>query len=217
MLELLAESFPLMLAAAANPAVVTIVVLILSAADRPLARASAFVAGFGLVLVGAGIAGLLIFGTAKETVGPGGSLFAWVDIGLGVGLLVFAVVAYLRRKQAAAGSGLIERLSPAAFVGIGAIFMATNTSALVAYAPLLREIAVSDLTRLERGVALAISDLVIIAPIAAPLAIRLIAPRSSQRLLDAIRRFLDRWGYVIVIAVFGALGTYLLARGLSRV
>jgi hypothetical protein len=217
MFELLAELVPLMLAAAANPAVVTIVVIILSAADRPVGRASAFVAGFGLVLVGVGIAGLLIFGGARETFGRGGPAFAWLDIVLGAGLLVFAVITFVRRDRASTGFRLVERLPPPAFLGVGALFMATNTSALVAYAPLLRDIADSGLGAGERALALAISDLVIIAPIAAPVAIRIAAPQSSQRALDAIRRFLDRWGYAIVIAVFGALGAYLLIRGIGRV
>jgi Sap-like sulfolipid-1-addressing protein len=215
-LELLAEILPLMLAAASNPAVVGIVVLMLTAADRPLARAGAFVIGFGVVLVAAGIAGLIVFSSARETLGPGGSLFAWVDIVVGVGLLGFAVVTYVRRDQPASQDRLLERVGPSAFFAVGAIFMITNASALAAYAPLLREIAVAGVSRFERGIALAISDLVIIAPIAAPLLICLVAPRSSQRILAALRAGLDRYGWMIAIAVFGAIGTFLLVRGLTR-
>ena len=40
---------------------VAIVVLSLTSADRPLARAGAFVAGFAAVLVALGIAGLIFF------------------------------------------------------------------------------------------------------------------------------------------------------------
>lgn len=216
MLELLATILPLMLAAAANPAVVGIVVLMLTAPDRPLARAGAFVIGFGAVLVAAGIAGLILFSSSRETFGPGGALFAWVDIAVGVGLLGFAVATYVRRGQPATQNRLLERVGPGAFFAVGAIFMITNASALAAYAPLLREIAVSGVSRFERGLALGISDLVIIAPIAAPIVICLLAPRSSGRILSKLRRGLDRHGTVISIAVFGAIGIFLLVRGVTR-
>lgn len=216
MLELLAEILPLMLAAAANPAVVGIVVLMLTAADRPLARAGAFVIGFGVVLVAVGIAGVIFFSSSRETFGPGGSLFAWVDIVVGAGLLVFAAVTYVRRDAPASQSRLLERVGPGAFFAVGAIFMITNASALAAYGPLLREIAIADVSRFERGIALTISDLVIIAPIAAPILICVVAPRSSQRILASLRSGLDRYGWMIAIGVFGAIGTFLLVRGAIR-
>ncbi|HLM31658.1 MAG TPA: GAP family protein [Solirubrobacterales bacterium] len=217
MLSLLADILPLMLAAASNPAVISIVVLLLTASDRPLPRAIAFVAGFALVLVALGVVGLLLFRSSRETFGTGGALFAWLDIVLGVVMLAGAAVTYLRRNAATGGADrLLGRMRPAAFVGVGAAFMVTNTSAIVAYLPLLREIAIAPVSHAERAVALALSDLVIVAPIAGPVLIRLAAPRSSERALGAIRRFLDRFGYLIAIAVFGAIGGFLLIRGLVR-
>ena len=216
MLELLANILPLMLAAAASPAVVGIVVLLLTAVDRPLARAGAFVIGFGAVLVAIGIAGLVLFSRSRETFGPGGTLFAWVDVAVGAGLLAFAVVTNLRDAQPAAQNRMVERVGPGAFYGIGAIFMITNASALAAYAPLLREIAIADVSRLDRGLALAISDLVIIAPIAAPVLICLLAPQSSERILSGLRRGLDRHGRAIATVVFAVIGAFLLVRGITR-
>jgi hypothetical protein len=217
MLSLLIDILPLMVAAASNPAVITVVVLLLTASERPLPRAIAFVAGFAVVLVALGIAGLLLFRSSRETFGTGGALFAWLDIVLGVVMLTGAAITYLRRNAAAGGADrLLGRVSPAAFVGVGAVFMVTNTSAIVAYLPLLREIAIAPVSHAERVVALALSDIVIVAPIAAPVLIRLAAPRSSERALGAIRRFLDRFGYLIAIAVFGGIGGFLLIRGLIR-
>ena len=92
MLSLLADILPLMLAAASNPAVISIVVLLLTASDRPLPRAIAFVAGFALVLVALGVVGLLLFRSSRETFGTGGALFAWLDIVLGVVMLAGAAV-----------------------------------------------------------------------------------------------------------------------------
>lgn len=216
MADLLEKILPLMLAAASNPAVVGIVVLMLTSSDRPLARAGAFVAGFGGVLVVVGIVGLWFFKGSRETFGPGGALFAWLDIALGAAMLALAAVTWERRGAATSQSRLVERVSPAAFVGVGAIFMITDASALVALGPLLREIAIAPVSSFERGLALALTDIVVILPIALPILVSLLAPRSSERILASMRRGLDHYGYLIAIGVFVAIGTYLLVRGITR-
>ncbi len=216
MADLLEKILPLMLAAASNPAVIGIVVLTLTSADRPLARAGSFVAGFGVVLIAVGIAGYAFFEASHETFGPRGSLFGWLDIVLGAGMLVFAGITWARRDSGSDPSRLLGRVSPAAFFGVGAVFMISDASALVALMPLLREVAVADVTSLERAVALTITWIVVVLPIAAPVLICVLAPRTSDRALAAIRRWLDRYGYLVAMAVFGAIGIYLLARGIHR-
>jgi cadmium resistance protein CadD (predicted permease) len=215
-LELLARLLPLMLAAAANPVVITLVVLVLTARDRPLARAGAFFAGFALVLIVGGILGLTVFHNSKETFGPGGDLYAWIDLGFGALMLGAAALAYVRRGAGDDASRMIERLGPLACAGLGAVMMATNTSAIAAYVPLLHEISNSGLDRADRLIALAISDLVILAPIGAPILIKILAPRQADRALGAIRRFLDRYGSQIAAIVFAALGVFLVLRGIHR-
>lgn len=217
MLELLAGGVPLMLAAAANPAVVALIVLTLTAPQRPLARAIAFVAGFALVLVAAGIAGLALFGSSRDTFGPGGALFGWLDIGIGIGLLAGAGFTWAHRSAADGSERLVGRLGPAEFFALGALMMITDASAIAAYTPLLREIAIADVGNAERAIVLAISVLVILAPIATPVLIRVLAPQSSERVLGAIRRFLDRYGALIAAAVFAAIGAFLLIRGIGRI
>ena len=216
MLDLLARIFPLMLAAASNPAVVGIVILMLTSSDRPLLRAGSFVAGFGAVLVVLGVAGLFVLSHTRSTFGPHGPLFAWVDLVLGAGMLAFAVLTWVRRDSAAQGTKLLDRVSPRAFFAVGAVFMITDASALVAFGPLLRDIAVAHVSHLERAIALAISIAVVLVPLAVPLAIYALAPQSSERILGALRRWLDRYGYLLAIAVFAAIGVYLLVRGIHR-
>lgn len=205
-----------MLAAAANPVVITLVVLLLTAADRPLARAWAFFAGFALVLIAGGVLGLTVFANTKETFGPGGDLYAWVDIGFGLLMLGAAVVAFMRRDSGDAASRLIGRVGPVACLGLGAVMMATDTSAIAAYLPLLHEISNSGLARGDRAGALTISSLVILAPLGVPILIRVFAPARADRALAAIRRFLDRYGATIAALVFAALGAFLVIRGIIR-
>jgi hypothetical protein len=214
--ELLEKVAPLMVAAASNPAVIGIVVLTLTSADRPLARAGSFVAGFGVVLVVVGIAGFAFFKGSRETFGPGGSLFAWLDLALGTRMLALAGVTWARRDSGSDPSRVLARVSPAAYFGVGAVFMISDASALVALVPLLRDVAVADVSSFERAVALAATWAVVILPIAAPVLICVLAPSSSQRALAAIRRWLDRYGYLVAIGVFGVIGIYLAVRGITR-
>jgi hypothetical protein len=216
LLELLVRLLPLMLAAAANPVVITMVVLLLTAPERPLLRAWSFLAGFALVLVVGGILFLTIFHNNTATFGPGGHLYAWIDIGFGAVMLVAAVVTIRRSGSGDASSRLLNRVGAVACLGLGAVMMATDTSAIAAYVPLLHEISNSDLQRRDHWIVLAISDLVILAPIAAPALIRVIAPERAGTVLAAIRSFLDRHGSQIAAAVFVALGAYLLVRGIGR-
>jgi len=215
-LELLARGFPLMLAAAANPVVITLVVIVLTAPHRPLARAWAFFGGFALVLIVGGALGLVFFHSSQEIFGPGGDLYAWVDIGFGALMLGAAVFTFVRRGGGGGVPRMVERVGLPALAGLGAVMMATNTSAIAAYVPLLHEIANSGLARAERAAVLAVSDLVILAPIGAPIMIRALAPARADRVLAAIRAFLDRYGATIAAAVFTALGAFLVIRGIHR-
>jgi hypothetical protein len=215
-LELLARLFPLMVAAAANPVVITMVVLLLTAPNRPMLRASAFFAGFAAVLTVGGILGLTIFHNQKETFGPGGDLYAWIDIAFGVLMLGAAVLTFVRRGSGDGATRIVERVGPIACVGLGAVMMATDTSAIAAYVPLLHEISNSGLDRADRAIVLVISNLVILAPIGAPILIRTVAPQQADRVLAAIRGFLDRHGPTIAALVFTALGALLVIRGIGR-
>ncbi len=217
MAELLEKILPLMLAAASNPAVIGIVVLTLTSADRPLTRAASFVAGFAVVLAAVGTAGFAFFKGSRETFGAGGSLFGWLDVALGAGMLALAGVTWARRNSASDPSRLLGRVSPAAFFGVGAVFMITDASAIVALVPLLRDVAVAGVSSFERAVALGITWVVVVLPVAAPVLIYLLAPRSAERVLAAIRRWLDRYGYLVAVAVFVAIGSYLLVRGIAHV
>ncbi len=216
MLELLVRLFPLMLAAAANPLVITLVVLLLTAPESPLARAWSFFGGFAGVLVAGGVLGLTVFANNADTFGPGGNLYAWIDLGFGVLMLGAAILTFGRRNRDDGATRLIGRVGPAACVGLGAGMMATNTSAIAAYVPLLHEISNSGLARGERALALVISDLVILAPIGLPILIRALAPERATRVLGAIGRFLDRYGATIAALVFAALGAFLVIRGVTR-
>jgi tellurite resistance protein TehA-like permease len=216
MAELLAELAPLVLAAAISPATIGIVILILATTERPLLRASAFAAGFALVLVPATVIGLILLRGARESLDEGSPLFAWIDISMGAALLVVTAVSLTRQGDVGAAEERVRTVSPAAFLILGMAMMFGNLNSLAVGVPMLHEIAIAEVNSFERGLALALSDLVILLPVVAPIAVVAAAPRAAEHVLPRIRGAVDRYGFRVGVVVFSAIGLYLLVKGLIR-
>lgn len=216
MTDLLAEILPLVLAAAVNPATIGIVVLVLATAERPLIRASAFAAGFGLTLIAASAAGLLAFVHVGGGVDGESPLLGWIDVGLGV-LLLASAAASLTRQSTLAGQQERLRGAPvAAYVGLGVVMMFSSLNSLAVSVSLLHRIAVADVSSGERALALAFTDAVILIPVLAPIALVALSPARAERVLPRIRAGVDRYGVKAGVVVFAAIGVYLLAEGITR-
>jgi hypothetical protein len=216
MSDLLVEIAPLVLAAAISPATIGIVVLILATADEPLRRALAFTAGFALLLVPLSVVGLLAFSGARSSVDPGSPLFAWIDISMGVVLLVVSGVS-LTRASAIEGAQKRLRGAPvAAYFGFGMVMMLSNLNTLAVAVAMLHEIAIADVASFQRGLTLAIVDAVILLPVIAPIALVALAPSAAERVLPKIRAGVDRYGVRVGALVFAAIAVYLLIEGFSH-
>jgi Sap-like sulfolipid-1-addressing protein len=216
MAELLAVLAPLVLAAAISPATIGIVILILATTERPVLRAGAFAVGFAVVLVALSAAGLVLLRGARDSLDAGSPLFAWIDISMGVALLVITAVSLTRQGDVGAAEERVRTVSPAAFLILGMAMMIGNLNTLAVAVPLLHEIAIAEVSSFERGLALALSDLVILLPVVVPIALCAAAPRATERILPPIRRAVDRYGFRVGVVVFTAIGLYLLIKGLIR-
>ena len=216
MIDLLAEILPLVLAAAINPATIGIVVLVLATAERPLLRASAFAAGFGLLLVAASAAGLIALIEVGGGVEEDSPALGWIDIGLGVLLLVSAAVSLTRQGTIADQQERLREAPVAAYFGLGCVMMLSSLNSLAVAVTLLHRIAVSDVSSMERALALAFTDLVILIPVLAPIALVALAPSRAERVLPKIREGVDRYGVRVGVVVFAAIGVYLLVEGIAR-
>jgi hypothetical protein len=216
MAELLAEIAPLVLAAAISPATIGIVILILATTERPVLRATAFAAGFALVLIPASVAGLVLLRGARTSLDEGSPLFAWIDISMGALLLAVTAVSLFRQGDVGAAEERVRGANPAAFLVLGIAMMIGNLNTLAVAVPMLHEIAIAEVSSFERGLALALSDLVILLPVLAPIAVCAAAPRAADRALPPIRRAVDGYGVRVGVVVFTAIGVYLLVKGLIR-
>ena len=94
--------------------------------------------------------------------------------------------------------------------------MATNCSTLARVVPGAKAIAASDLEVPGRAVAAIV--LVVLASIPAwlPVALTAVAPGPADRGLRALGDLLQRRGRLIMVTVIGALGLFLVIRGIVR-
>lgn len=206
----------MVLAAAISPATIGIAVLILATAERPVLRASAFAAGFALLLVAASVGGLLALRGASSSVDEGSPAFAWIDIAMGAVLLVASAVSLIRQGEIGAQQERLRAAPIALYFGLGMVMMLSNLNTLAVAVSILHEIAIADVSAFERVLTLAVTDLVILLPVFVPIVLCIAAPRTAERVLPAIRRAVDRYGVRVGIVVFTAIGIYLLIEGISH-
>ena len=183
MTDLLVQIAPLVLAAAISPATIGIVVLILATAERPVVRASAFAGGFALLLIPLSAAGLIALSSARSSIDAGSPLFAWIDIAMGVVLLIVTAVSATRQSDLDAQREKLRGAPVAAYFGLGMVMMLSNLNTLAVAVSMLHEIAIADVTSFERGLTLAIVDAVILLPVVAPIALVALAPGTAGRVL----------------------------------
>lgn len=206
-----------MLAAAISPATLGIVVLILATVERPRPSATAFFAGFAVPLVVLSIVGLLVLNGARSSFDENSSGFGWIDVAMGVLLLITAFVSVLRQGDIDAERQRLSHAPVAAFFGFGVIMMFSSLNTLAVAISLLHKIAVADISAFERAIALALSDLAILLPIVIPIVLYVAAPGLAGRVLPAIRRGVDDHGVTVGAILFTLIGIYLLRQGLSHV
>jgi hypothetical protein len=159
---------------------------------------------------------LLILRGARESVDAGSPLFAWIDIAMGLVLLVVTAVSATRQGDIDAQEKRLRGAPVAAYFGLGVVMMLSNLNTLAVAVSMLHEIAIADVTSLERGLTLATVDAVILLPILLPIAIVALAPRTADRILPKIRTAVDRYGIKVGIVIFTAIAIYLLIEGVSH-
>lgn len=217
----LAEVLPLALGAAVSPLLLTATLLVLSGRDRPLARGFAVALGAALPLAALGAIGLIAF---RHTVQPdgGGShseASAWIDLGLGLLLLVLAAVE-LRRRPAEKPDA--EKPAPqsqsglwrSALLGLG--MMLTNFTTAILYIDAVKEIARSGIEASEQLIVLAAVLAVTLIPVLVPVLAYAIAPGAASRVLGRLGDWVEGHRRAISIALLLGFGLYLTLKGVAE-
>ncbi|MTB88845.1 GAP family protein [Aeromicrobium senzhongii] len=212
MLSVLALVIPLSLVGAVSPVMMTEQTVLLSGRNgRRIAGCYALgVGGTLLVLLSA----LVLFGRSIA-LPEEPRLSASLDVGLGVLLLLIAAVLRYRRPRTPKPKKSHDRgLGPSAALGFGVFSMATNFTTLAVMVPVAKEIAASHIDVLERLIVVAIVTVLGAVPAWLPLAMTLVAPQPTRRLLQALSDFIDAKGRLVTVLILTAGGLFLVGRGI---
>jgi hypothetical protein len=159
---------------------------------------------------------MLVLRHERDSLDAGSPLFGWIDIVIGGLLLIVTVVSAFRQGDVAEQEARLRSAPLYVYFGLGLAMMIGNLNTLAVAVSLLHDIAIADVSVLERWIALGITHALIMLPIVAPIALVLVAPRTADRVLPKIREGVDRYGVKVGIVVFTGIAIYLLIQGFSR-
>ena len=207
------------LAAMLSPTTLTFSVLVLVLGDRPLRTGLWFYLGALTATLGIGIVAAFVLGDAAADQTPGSpkTPVAIFDVVAGALLIAF-VIRMLRRppnpKRAASMFDQMQKVasSPAvAIVGAGAAL--ANPGAFIPIA--LKSISELDPTATEYIVNWVFFTVVSLLPLAVALVLLLVAREWAERLLEGVRKWLDKHARTIAAVIIVALAASLIRNGIA--
>jgi hypothetical protein len=207
------------LAAMLSPTTLTFSVLVLVLGDRPLRTGLWFYLGALTATLGIGIVAAFVLGDAAADQTPGSpkTPVAIFDVVAGALLIAF-VIRMLRRppnpKRAASMFDQMQKVasSPAvAIVGAGAAL--ANPGAFIPIA--LKNISELNPSATEYIVNWVFFTVVSLLPLAVALVLLLVAREWAERLLEGVRRWLDKNARTIAAVIIVALAASLIRNGIA--
>ena len=147
------------------------------------------------------------------------SLSAWLDLVIGVVMLLVALSIYRRPDRPtsqAEGRKVPTDLGVFGGFAFGAFSMATNFKALALMVPAAKVISTSGGAFPERVILTVVLVLVASMPAWLPVALTVIDPGLAGRVLTAIKHFLERHGRFLLLLILIVLGAFLVVRGGHR-
>lgn len=212
----LARVLPLALGAAVSPTVLIVMLVVLSGPNRPRARGAMLALGGCIVLLGLTALGLTLLGHGVTNRSASNPLYAWIDIGFGVLLLlagIRALVAAPEPSKPPAEDGGDGPARLGRFFGLGVVVMLTNVTTIALYLPAMKVVAVSGLSAADQAVILGIALAITGVALWVPLLPDVLAPRTADRVLGGMHRFMTVHQRAITVVVCFGFAAYLGLKG----
>lgn len=213
---LLARVLPLGLASTISPTMLVFATLTITT-YRGKARLAAYILGWTLAIGAVGV--LVVAGAARaHRTAPGVS--GIVDLTLAALALLMAGYTIVSARRKRGSPQPPKQPQPSAsrprlvlFFGLGIAGLLTDISSLIPYVAAVKEVGIAGAAVPDKAAAAFLLWFLITLPLLVPLAIVIVAPSSSQRILDPMQAWLKKHGVTIAVAVLLAIAAYLLVRG----
>ena len=207
------------LAAMLSPTTLTFSVLVLVLGDRPLRTGLWFYLGALTATLGIGIVAAFVLGdtAADQTPGSPKTPVAIFDVVAGALLIAFVIRTLRRPPNPMRAASMFDQMqkvasSPAvAIVGAGAAL--ANPGAFIPIA--LKSISELNPTATEYIVNWVFFTVVSLLPLAVALVLLLVAREWAERLLEGVRRWLDKNARTIAAVIIVALAASLIRNGIA--
>jgi hypothetical protein len=205
-------AIPFAVAAAFFPAAVAVMLWLLATPPR-VRRGVVYLAGAATSTVGSGIVILALLHGVQDAPGRRADIEGTVQIILGAVFVAFAVGLALRRPRLTTPDPTAPpRLRRSGYVGIfllGAVMWTPS----FAYAVAIDLIVNSGLSLPTQIINLLVVDVIVLAPIEAPLFLYGLAPAAVIAVVTKIDALVRRYFWQLGTLTAGAGGTYLVVRG----
>lgn len=217
---LLFDILPLAFGAAVSPTVLIGIILVLSISKNPRSNGIAFYVGsIVLLLIVVALGVFVSKGAVMATGGQPSATSAYFDIFLGILLLLFGIRKIRAGdkgpdKNRFAGdeskSGLGEFIKYM-ILGLGMFVINFTTTILVFAAG--KEIGLSTAPLIDKLIVIIILTIITLIVVEVPLLVAIIFPKTANKLLEPINRWMQKNGKYLMAAIIFVFGVYLLAKG----
>lgn len=215
---LVAEVAALGLAVAFTSPVSVVTVIVLLSMPSGRRRAIAFVCGWLIAIAGIGAIAVFVlhgqdFSSKSSTPSRAASAF---EVLLGSLLLIWAVVAFRRRRPASGGASepkwlsRVERTHWLLAIVVGALMLSYALSLAAA-----SEILKANVSRVDSAVAITVFALTSIVTVAAPIVVAVAAPDRSAERLAAWKAWLLGNSRAVALVVLMIVGAFLIFKGVK--
>jgi hypothetical protein len=214
---LVAEVAALGLAVAFTSPVSVVTVIVLLSMPSGRRRGLAFLCGWLLAIVGIGALAVFVlhgqdFGSKHSSPSRAASA---LEVLLGSLLLIWAVIAYRRRRKPSKGEqstpkwlDRVEGTHWLLALGVGALMLSYGLSLAAA-----SEILKANVSRLDAGLAIAVFAVASVLTVAAPIVVVLAAPERSTETLAAWKAWLLGNSRAVALVVLMVVAVLLIVRG----
>jgi hypothetical protein len=210
--KLLAQTVPLALGAAISP-VLFLLQLTTLTGPRPIGRGLALAAGAAVPLAIAGAVAVIVGNSTSFS--ESSTLKAALDMIFGAVLLGLGAWAALQPPKPRASKHAERAHGPARSFALGAAGMATNVTTFALYVPAMKLIAAAEVDDATRGFVTLIVFVITLATVLVPLALTVVAPSTSGRVLAAVGDWMRTHQRATTVVLGFGFGAWLLIRGVA--
>lgn len=205
------EAIPAAFGAAISPPALVFIALLLTN-PRPRPRALIFLAGAAVIALISGFFVVLVLrGSGVEST-KHRTVPAWIDLSLGILLVIFAVVVYFREPRGPKTEKQRRELGLIGLLGIGMLMYTPSPLYLASLHAIVKGHSSLLVTVLTILLVVAIYLLLIEIPIIA----HAIWPDGTINGVTAVNTWLAKHGRTIIIIVAGGFGIYLISSGIAH-